>query len=247
MVSMKYIIMGVLVLAIAFMAGCNTEQTSQDVLPAQNQETTPGQQEGVETSPTDKDNTQDETSQEKITSTTGVLATVNGEEITSNQVMAIQQGSMQQGQQVSEEDAVEQAIEEKLLKQEAKEEGYSFTNEEAEAEIEKQLTQQNATLEDYKNQLETQGVSYDKQLESLKENLAVQKYLQAKFEGKDFNVTEAEKKEFYGMYKQQSSEEVPPYEQVEPQIAAAVQQQKQQEAIDELVKELREDAEIEYK
>lgn len=173
-----------------------------------------------------------------------VIATVNGEEITSDEVSAVQQSLMQQGQQVSEEDALEQAINQELLSQKVQEE-ITVTTEEAESVIEQQIAMQNMTLEDYKQQVEMQGVSYDNELANIQEQIATQNYLGTALEGQDFEVTEEEVKEFYEMNKQQIPENVT-YEEVEPQITMSLQQQKQQEAISVLIQELRASANVEY-
>jgi hypothetical protein len=175
-----------------------------------------------------------------------VIATVNGEEITTSEVSAIQQSLIQQGQQITEEDALEQVINQKLISQEVEAGDYSVSTEEAESTIEQQLSMQGASLEEYKQQLLEQGIVYEEQLDSIKEELAVQKYLETQLEGENFEVSEQETQDFYEMYKSQSPEEVPSYEELELQIIATLQQQKQQEAIGYLIQELRADAKINY-
>jgi hypothetical protein len=178
--------------------------------------------------------------------TGNVVATVNGEEITSEEVVAVQQSFLQQGQQVSEEDAIEQMINQKVLYQKVQDEGISVTTEEVESVIEQQLAMQGATLEDFKQQIETQGASYQDQIQNIKNQIATQKYLENALEGQEFEVTEEEANEFYEMYKQQSSEEIPSYEELQPQIIATLEQQKQQEVVNSLVQKLKADADIKY-
>jgi parvulin-like peptidyl-prolyl isomerase len=178
--------------------------------------------------------------------TNSVLAKVNGEDVTSNEVLGIQQSFAQQGLQISSEDALEQVIIQEILSQEAQQEGFSPTNEEAELIIETQLSQQGMNLDDFKQQLSQQGVSYEEQLEGVKEQVAVQDYINSQFEDESFDVTNEEANEFYEEYKAQSPEELLPFEEVEPQIVSTLQQQKQQEAIGSLVEELRLNSDIEY-
>ena len=109
--------------------------------------------------------------------TSSVLATVNGEDITSEDVTETKQSLSQKGQQISEEQALEQTINQRLLSQKVKEENVTVSTEEAESTIRAQLAQQNMTLENYKSQLEMQGISYKEELESLKNRMATQKYL----------------------------------------------------------------------
>jgi hypothetical protein len=175
-----------------------------------------------------------------------VVATVNGAEITSSDVNAVQQSLIQQGQQISEEEALEQAINQELVSQEVAKGDYAVSNEEAESAIEQQLTTQGATLNDYKQQVESQGISYEELLESTKEQLAVQNYLEVQLQGENFEVSEQESQDFYEMYKSQSPEEIPPFEELEQQIISTLQQQKQQESISSLIQELRVNAEINY-
>jgi len=176
-----------------------------------------------------------------------VVATVNGEKITSEEVTSMQQAYEQQGQQISEEDALEQLINQEILSQKAQQEGFNLTDEEAEAEIEALLGQQGMTLKEYKDQLEQQGMSYEEQLQNFKEQLVIQNYQDEALEGEDFNVTDEEAEDYYELYKQQDPENTPAYEDIKDQIIDYLQQQKRQEAINSLVQELKEDANIDYK
>jgi len=178
--------------------------------------------------------------------TENVVATVNGEKITKEEVTTNQQSYVQQGLQISEEQALEQLINQTILTQQAQQEGVMLTDEETESDLENQLLQQNLTLEKYKQQLEQQGISYEEQLQNYKEQLTLLNYLDDVLEGENINVTEEEAENYYDWSKQQSEEELPPYEEVESQIINYLQQQKQEEAIKSLVQELRKDADIEY-
>ncbi|MFP4523373.1 MAG: SurA N-terminal domain-containing protein [Candidatus Woesearchaeota archaeon] len=176
-----------------------------------------------------------------------VVATVNDEEIKSEDVAAIQQALSQQGQEISEEDALEQVINQKVLEQKVQEENIVVTDEEAESMIEQQLAMQNTTLDDYQQQVESQGVSYEAELENIKNQIATQQFLESQLEGKSFDVTEEEVQEFYETYKAQAPEEVPSFEELQPQIIATLEQQKQQEATSLIIQELRTSANVEYK
>ncbi|MFW5847188.1 MAG: SurA N-terminal domain-containing protein [Nanoarchaeota archaeon] len=175
-----------------------------------------------------------------------VIATVNEEEITASEVSAIQESFLQQGEQISEEDALEQIINKKLILQEINKGNYAVSSEEAESAIEQQLSMQGASLDDYKQQLSQQGISYEEQLESIKEELKIQKYLENQFKDENFEVSEEEAQDFYELSKSQSTEEIPSYEELESQIISILEQQKQQKAIETLVQELKANAEIEY-
>jgi multidrug efflux pump subunit AcrA (membrane-fusion protein) len=179
--------------------------------------------------------------------TGNVVAVVNGEEINSKDLEEIQMLLLQQGQQISNEDLLEQLINQKVLEQKVQQENIVVTTEEAESVIEQQLTMQGATLDDYKQQVESTGVSYEAELENIKNQIATQQFLESQLEGQTFDVTEEEAQEFYEMYKAQSPEEVPSYEELQSQIIATLEQQKQQEAINDFVNELRLKAVVDYK
>lgn len=175
-----------------------------------------------------------------------VLATVNGEDILFDDATQVQQSFMQQGMQITPEDALEQLINQVVLEQKVKEEGIKVSREEAQILIEAQLAQQGATLEDYKEQLTLQGLDYASELERIKDQLAIQNYLETILEGQSFEVSEDEAREFYELYKQQSTEDIPSYEELEEQIIATLKGQKQNEYINEFIEELKLEANIEY-
>jgi multidrug efflux pump subunit AcrA (membrane-fusion protein) len=231
MANLKNIIGIFLVLSVILLAGCSTPeqedntQDYNDFVPDNN---------SVDNIPT-----------EPITG--NVVATVNNEDITSEDVAAVQQSLLQQGQQISEDDVLEYVINQKVLEQKVQQENIVVTNEEAESVIEQQLAMQGVTLDDYKQQIESMGVSYESELENIKNQIATQQFLESQLEGQIFNVTEEEAQEFYEMYKAQSPEEVPSYEELQPQIITTLEQQKQQEAISIIIQGLRTAANVEYK
>lgn len=175
-----------------------------------------------------------------------VVAVVNDENIMSEDIEGIQQMYMQQGQQISEEEVIEQAVFQTLLSQEMDAQGIEVADEEAEAFIKSQLSQQNFTLEQYKSQLESQGLPYESHLDSAKEQLRIQAFLEESINQEALKVTVEEAEALYDMYVQQSAEEVPSYEELESQIIMQLQQQKQQEAINSLLEDLKSNSEIEY-
>ncbi len=232
MVKLKNMMVVFLVLSVILIAGCSTSENDDgqdvnDFIPDDS---------GATDTPTGL-------------VTGDVVAVVNDEEIKSEEVIEVQQTFMAQGQEVSEDEALEQVIIQKVLEQKVREEDLSVSTEEAEAMIEQQLSMQGATLEDYKEQIESQGVSYDDEIENVKNQMAIQMYLDTQMEDLSFNVSDVEAQEFYEMYKAQSpeEEELPSYEELEPQIMMTLEQQKQQEATNVFIQELLESAVIEYK
>lgn len=118
-----------------------------------------------------------------------IAAIVNGEEITKDEVKELQKSYTQFGQQMSEEDALEELIDQKLLKQQSRKDKYNATDEEAELELEIMLEQYGMNLEIFKQQLREEGESYEKYLEDFKESIAIQNYLEDVF-GKDTTLIE---------------------------------------------------------
>ncbi len=177
-----------------------------------------------------------------------VVAKVNGEKITSDEVTSVQEMFNQQGQQISDEEALDQIINQKLIVQKAKKEGYTVSAEEAEKVIEEQLAMQEMNLDEFKDKIADQGLSYEEQLEYMKEELAIQNYLENEIGEEVLEVSDEETDEFYQRYQEEQpeDEEMPSFEELEPQIIALLQQQKQQEAINGLIEELRQTAQIDY-
>jgi hypothetical protein len=225
MEKIKYLIAIALALSVVLIVGC-TPPESPDI-------------EENETTSQERDDSANEKNQ--------VAAIVNGEEITTNTVKEMQQTYSQQGQQVSEEEALEQLVNREIILQEIKEKGLSVSTEEAENNIEAQLAQQNATLEQYKQSLKMQGISYEEQLASIKQDLAIQNYFNSLLDNINLSVSDEEARQFYEGYKQQKGGNISSYEELKPQMILAMQQEKQQQAINEIMNQLRENATIEYK
>ncbi len=178
--------------------------------------------------------------------TASPVATVNGEEVTQSEVSSMQQSFALQGQQISEEDAIEYAIDQKLLVQEAESQGFSPSTQEVEEQLEGQLALRGATIDDLKEQLALRGESYEEQLEGFRSQVAVQQYVEETIEVPEVESSEA--REFYEENKEQLStgDQVPSYEETEGQIVSFLESQKQQEAISELLEQLRAKATIVY-
>ncbi len=174
-----------------------------------------------------------------------VVAMVNGEEILLEDVTNMQNLYMQQGQQISEEQALEQLIDEELLDQQALQDKYIPTTEEAENQMEAILQQQGMTLEDYKQQLQQQGMKYEEFLQDYKNDLALDNYLEDALEEGQLEVTENEAKDYYDNNKEMFPENTS-FEEFEPQIISMLQQQKKEDAKDLLVQDLRTEANIKY-
>jgi len=171
-----------------------------------------------------------------------VAATVNGEEIMQEDVAEMQDLYEGQGMPISEQQALDQLIRQEVLHQAATE--YLPTEEEAEEQLEAQVAMMGMTMDEFHKALEAQGLSYDDQLKDFRRQLAVQGFLHEEVEVPE--VTEEEAREFYEEYKQQHpEEELPPFEEVEPQIVMQLEEQRQQEAMGPFIEELVEEADVE--
>lgn len=173
-----------------------------------------------------------------------IIATVNGEEITQNQVKQIQEDLLEQGQKITEKQAVNQIIDITLLSDKAEKEGYSLSKQEVEETLGLQLAQQGRSLEDIKQEIETQGMDYEKLIEDYRKQISIQEYIDNLLE-KEINVNESEIKEFYEQNKQFLGENES-FEDVEEELKQFLEQQKQQQIVMNLIQDLRENAEIEY-
>ena len=179
-----------------------------------------------------------------------VVARVNGEAITAGDVTKLRVKVYESYRmQISEEEALEQLIAETVLYQEAEQQGYAPTMDEAEQELEARVASSGRTMEDFKADLAKSGFSYfsyEEYLQDFQRQLAIYSYLDDAVQVPE--VTELEARVFYENYKQESPEaELPPFEQLKSEIMALLEQQKQQEATSLLIEELKEKADIEYK
>jgi len=175
-----------------------------------------------------------------------IAASVNGVNITYDEVVSFQQAYAQQGQNLTEKQILEQLINAEILTQAAQQDKYIPDEQEAEQQLEALLLEQNMTLEAYKQQLKSQGTSYDVQLQKYILQLTIQNYLDDVLDKEDLNVTKQEAENYYQSYVNQSSGEVPSYEDIEDQIISYLKEQKRNNAVNALVQDLRKDAEIIY-
>lgn len=150
MVNLRNLIVGILVVSVIFLTGCTTDQGSTPLT-------------GRVTSEFENN----------------VVATVNGDEITQEDVSFLKEAFLEQGQELSEEDILEQLVRQRLVLGVARDRGYFPTSEQAEAELQSQLSQQGLTLSRYRERVESQGLSYEGHLNEIKEDIAIQNFLTA--------------------------------------------------------------------
>jgi len=177
-----------------------------------------------------------------------VVASVNGEAITAGDVTKLRAKAYELYRiSMSEEKALEQLIAQAVLYQEAEQQGYAPTMDEAEQELEARVASSGKTIEGLKAELANKfSFSYEEYLQDFQTQLAINSYLNSTVQVPE--VTEEEAREWYKDYIQQHPEAGNmTFEQRELEIMAILEQEKRQEAIDLLVEELKEKADIEYK
>lgn len=171
---------------------------------------------------------------------------INGEEILAQDILIVQMQLESQGFQVTQEQALEQIITNTVLLQAVQEQNFEISNEEAEEELIRLLATQGFTIEDLKSDLEEQGLSYEATLQDFKERIAVDKFLSQNIDSDTAQVTSEEVGEFYSMLSMQMGGDVPPFEEIELQIIAQIEQDKLRELQQQLIDRLIEEAEIEF-
>ncbi|MFT4312448.1 MAG: SurA N-terminal domain-containing protein [Candidatus Woesearchaeota archaeon] len=171
-----------------------------------------------------------------------VVATVNGQEITQEQVNEVIIGVMQQqGQQISSQEALEQVIYMQLLMEYAQEQSIVVSREQAEAFLAEQLEPMGQTLEEYEQAIVAQGVDLEIYYAQVQEQLAVEQIFdQLVIEP----VAEEEIRAFYEQNLEFIDEEVT-YEQIRPEIEMLIEQNRLEIALNEFLLQLQESAQIE--
>ncbi|HMA83159.1 MAG TPA: SurA N-terminal domain-containing protein [Candidatus Thermoplasmatota archaeon] len=186
-----------------------------------------------------------DTSDSDMTGT--IAATVNGEEITTDEVTLFVQ--QQQGQ-ISESYALERLIEQKILTQQARLEGYTPTDQEAEDYLKDLLTQRNQTLDEYKQYLEQQELSYEERLQSYKDQLALQNYLDDAIKAEKYDLSDEEAEQDLEELLTEQNRTLDEYKEYLGQEGYSYEEQLQNYKVglqrQALIEDLREDAVVEY-
>lgn len=186
----------------------------------------------------------------EINETKTILATVNDEEITEDDVTEMQQSYAQQGQELNEKEALEQVINQTLLLQQVKQGNYMLTDNATETELERYLVQQNSSLAAYKQQLAQQGISYKKHLQTYKEQLSIEIYLNEALAYEQYNISDEQAETQLQEYLVQQNSTLKEYKQLLSQRGYSYEEQllnyKESLKRQFLIQTLREDAVIEY-
>lgn len=138
------------------------------------------------------------------------------------------------------ETVISQMIDEKIIRQEARNQDVEISDEEVEKEIE-QLEKDYGGADELDNQLEMNGTSRARLEDQIETVLIVQKIL-----GDDIEITEQEKKDFYEEYKDVlfTENEDPTYEESEEKIEEILTEQKVSQELQPWLAELKDEANI---
>jgi hypothetical protein len=164
------------------------------------------------------------------------LATVNGESITEDDLTT---SGMNQSQ------ALRQSIITTVLSQKAESEGIMVSESEAESQLKQRLQSRNQTLSGLKESLEQRGVSYEERRVSYQRQLATQRYIDSQIDQDQIQATESELRQLYNQSLRRFPDgQAPGYNEVRPQLAQRVEQQKRQQASAQIIRSLVQNASI---
>lgn len=178
-----------------------------------------------------------------------VVARVNGQDIYRSEVSQIRRDMSSQGQEVSQEVALDQAVATTVLVQEVESKGYLLSVEETEEKLSEQLSLQGADLDTFKTQTQDAGQSYEDALESYQFQFGVETYFEDVLSNQTPEVSESEIEEYYQVYLEQTQsqdQEVLELNEIEDQIVQQIQTQKLSQMRNEYLEELVDNADVEY-
>lgn len=176
-----------------------------------------------------------------------VLATANGIPVTQGDVSRAQQYLQAlSGAPVNESIALERAIMDKLVYEEAEKQGYTMTSEETEQALLKILEAKSQTLEDLKLKIESKGENYEDEIENYRQQFLIEKFINDKVPKE--NVTTQEALKYYNANKQKlfTGKVAVPYAQIAEPLKLAIAKQKGQEFLTAYLTELHDNATIVY-
>lgn len=237
----KWLMSLVLASALAFATGCGAD-TEAEPAPSESAASTPAE------APTPD-----------LEGVPDVVATVNGDEVTKEEFTTAYEGTFQQmamqaqvtGQEVDQEQLKTQTLDNligtKLLIQEADNRGIEASEEAITATTDELVaTNQFASPEELFTALEEKGITKEEATDQIRQQVRLDALLAE--ETGDTAPTEEELKAAYEEAKASGAAaqgaEIPPFEEVKPQLEQQVTQQKQSDAALALVEKLRESADV---
>jgi len=188
----------------------------------------------------------------------GTAAIVNGEKIAQKdlQTQITQTKQMYPGQDLNleqekqlEAQILDQMIGSILLKQEANEQNIAVDQEEINSQM-SQMIQNLGGEEAFNEQLQSAGLTEKQLRERMKEQVLVQKYIDSEIPQQELEVTDEEIKTYFNQIMAQQGEgsELPSFEEMEEsqkeQLRSQLKQQKQSLEVQQLIEQLKQEAEI---
>jgi hypothetical protein len=188
------------------------------------------------------------------------VAKVNGKEIKGKDFNMIAQQfelmAQQQGQDTSDEEVAEQlekqvldsVVNQELLKQDIKSKGYKAPKEDIDARLE-EIKSMYEDEDQFKSEfLEAQGMTEEEVVEQTALSIQFEQYMDKEIG--EVEISDEDIEAFYNKYKEQSegqegAGEMPPLEEVRPQIEQSLQKQEQDRKLAEVVEKLKEDSDVE--
>lgn len=174
-----------------------------------------------------------------------VVAEINGNEIRLDEVTYLIDTEIMQGKQLDSITALDMVITKALLLEEAQKRDIAITLNDAEEQMTERYTQNGMSLEEIKNELEKIGTTYDKTLETFREELIINEMLSREISAIDIQITDQEAMLVFDnnmdVIKAQVGNSTV-FADVSSQIKENLLQQKQQEAALEFIEEIENNA-----
>lgn len=184
-----------------------------------------------------------------------IIATVNGEEI-SRFELDVQTAQLVQNPKIQTPDpenkeqyaqferaVAEQLVNDALIYADAKEQGFTTTDEAVEKEF-GELAQKFETAEDFAKQLAALSLTEESLKENIRRQHIVDQYYKQIFDKHDIAIGEDEARTLYDQHIA-NQENAPAFEEIKDQIELELKQQKMQAVLAEIIQKLREPAKIE--
>lgn len=243
------IVLGGSMAAMAACGGEAEEKTSEEAAPQE--ETAAAEEEAAGEQP--------EMPEPDLEGVPDVVAEVNGEEIGKEEFESAYTGQFQQmamqaqmsGEEVDQaqlkEQVAESLVAQELLIQETEKQKLTASEEQTTAALE-ELSQQNGleSSEEFLAALKEQGISEEEVMKQVEAQVKIEQLIAA--ETGEVKPTDEELKTFYeqalAQQEQAGGEELPAFEEVKPQLEEQVKMQKEGEATQTIVAQLREEADV---
>lgn len=184
---------------------------------------------------------------ESVTEDNSIVAEVNGQEISEEEVNDIIKAGFARGQMLDSESALDMIITKDLLLEEAQNRDIMITMVDAEERLTESYVQKGLSKEEFEEKLGEFGTTYDETLERFREELIINDMLTDEISNTDIQVSDEEVKIFFeendDMIKTQMGNNTV-FEDVSSQIKVNLLQQKQQQIVLDFIENLKSKAMI---